>query len=365
MNRSYVIAAVLLLATVGWMASGQLKGATDHNDPANKDTAAIEAAKTQNALALPRVRVVDSVAKPWLREVKLRGKTEAVRSVELKSEVVGRIAKLHVEQGSLVKQGDLIVEIAADDRLARMEQARAQVRLKQMEFEASNQLMIKGYRAKTQTQTDLAELEAARATVKAMEVELRNTAIRAPFDGVLEDRTVTIGSFVQEGTMVALLIDSDPMLIVGHVSEQEVYGLRIGAKGSARLINGDVVEGKVRFISTRADDQTRTFKVELEVPNENGAIRDGTSAEMVLPIATLPAHQVSPAIVTLSDKGEMGVRLVDPAGKVQFQKVQIVGSEPAGVWITGLSANARIITVGQDFVVDGQAVEVVEEKIKS
>jgi multidrug efflux system membrane fusion protein len=134
--------------------------------------------------------------------------------------------------------------------------------------------------------------------------------------------------------------------------------------GTAKLVTGETVRGRLSFVGAMADDQTRTFRVELEVPNPDRRIVEGISAELRLPVAELPAHRVSPAILTLTDDGKIGVKTVNAENIVEFHPVQIVGDGPDGVWLAGLPERLRFITVGQDFVLTGQKVEPVPETVE-
>ncbi len=115
--------------------------------------------------------------------------------------------------------------------------------------------------------------------------------------------------------------------------------------------------GRIRYISPVADPSTRTFNVELEVPNPGGDLPAGVTAEMKLPGGRVLAYKVSPALLTLNDEGEIGLKVVDEYDRVEFFAVEMALSEPDGVWVTGLPETAKIITVGQGYVSPGQSVE--------
>ena len=177
---------------------------------------------------------------------------------------------------------------------------------------------------------------------------------------MLDERAIEVGSYLQVADPVATIIDLDPIVLVGFATERDVGQLEIGGEAKARLLDGRQVTGKLRFISSRAEQETRTFRIEVEVPNADYAIRDGLSAELVIPVDAVPAHRISPAILTLGPSGEVGVKLVDEANKVRFTPVEILREDSTGLWIVGLTEKARMIVVGQDFVLDGQLVRPVE-----
>ncbi|MEO0830383.1 MAG: efflux RND transporter periplasmic adaptor subunit, partial [Pseudomonadota bacterium] len=185
--------------------------------------------------------------------------------------------------------------------------------------------------------------------------------ITAPFDGVLDNRFVEIGDFLSVSQPCATVVDLDPILVVGQVSERDVDKLSMGSVGQARLISGQKLEGVVRFIAKTAEQETRTFRVELAVPNKDNALPAGITAEIIVAAEAVTAHLMSPAFLVLNDAGEIGVRVVSADKTARFQKVSVLEDSNDGVWVGGLPEKATIITVGQEFVRDGQTVDVTME----
>ncbi|MGH6960951.1 MAG: efflux RND transporter periplasmic adaptor subunit [Dongiaceae bacterium] len=354
-KTSYFIAASVAIAAAAWVLSGQL----DSKQPVTEAASAMSDAATE--AALPQVRVRRQTAEPRAVEIVLRGRTDAVRSVEVRAETKGRVAEVFARKGALVQEGDILARLADDDRQARLRQAKALLAQREIEYDNAKKLSAKGYRAETDVADAMAKLEEAKADVASMEIDIRYTTIRAPFRGVVELRPVEIGDFLNIGDPVATIVDLDPILVVGQVSERDIDKVKSGMTGNALLATGETVKGSVRFVSAAADEQTRTFRVELEVPNPDRHIVQGVSSELRLPVADLPAHRVSPAILTLADNGDIGVKILGPDSVVEFQPVTILADGPDGVWLTGLPATVTFITVGQDFVGIGQKVEPVPE----
>jgi multidrug efflux system membrane fusion protein len=172
---------------------------------------------------------------------------------------------------------------------------------------------------------------------------------------------VEIGDYVGIGDRIAQLVDADPLIIVGNVNERDIGTLAVGSTGMARILNGPEIAGRVRYLSPVADESTRSFRVELEIPNPDRSLRVGISAEIVIGAEEISAHLLSPALLTLADDGTVGVKTVDRSDRVRFLPVELAGSADGGVLVTGLPAEVRIITVGQGFVIDGQTVIPAEE----
>jgi len=322
-------------------------------------TAVTAAAKT--AADIPSVQVAVLNATPHDATITVRGRTQALHEVDVRAEVDGVVSALHFEKGDRVKRGQVLCEIKLNDRGARATQARAQMAQAQKELEVAQELYKEGFRSKTQMAQATASYEAAKAGASTMDIQLANTRMRAPFDGVVDDRYVDVGDYMTVGAKCAMVIAPEPFLAVGTVSEEEVGQIAIGNKASASLVTGQTVEGHVRFVAGRADQTTRTFRVEVELPNPDAALRDGVSADIHIPVKRLNAQKISPGILVLDDAGTVGVRVVTN-GIARFLPVHIISDGPDGMWVAGLPDHVSVITVGQEFVTNGERVKAVTDK---
>lgn len=371
-KRSYVWAVVIAIGLGLWILSGQFGGpdpAETDTAGANGDTGAGSAIEQGSAEGVPadarpaqsvRARIFE--AEPVLRDVVVRGRTEPVRAVEVRAETSGTVVELPKEKGEYVAEGDLLCRLDVAARDAKLAEAKALRQQRWLQYDASRKLAARGHRSETQAAADKAAYDAAVAQVKQMEVELAYTQITAPFEGVLDARAVELGDFLSLGQTCATVVDLDPILIVGQISERDVGKITMGTVGRARLVSGETIEGVVRFIAKTAEEATRTFRVELEVPNADRALRAGLTAEIVVPAAQVMGHRMSPAFLVLNDAGTIGVRTVDDDGRVDFRPVDIIEDGNDGVWVTGLPEQARVITVGQEFVREGMRVDVTLEQ---
>lgn len=307
------------------------------------------------------VRVAALTAQLHDANVIIRGRTQALHAVDVRTEVDGEVQALHFERGDRVKEGAVLCQIKVNDRAAKLAQADAQMAQTQKELEIAEELYKEGFRSKTQLAQAKASYEAARAGAATMRIQLDDTKIRAPFAGVADDRYVDVGDYMRAGDKCATVMAPEPFLVVGTVSEEEVGELAAGTPATAKLVTGQTVQGKVRFVARRADPATRTFRVEIELPNAEAKLRDGVSADVVVPVQRVEAHKISPGILVLDDNGTVGVRTV-VGSIVRFMPVRIISDGPDGMWIAGLPQHVNIITVGQEFVSDGQKVKAVIQK---
>ena len=202
-----------------------------------------------------------------------------------------------------------------------------------------------------------AGIESARAAIAAADKEVDRLTISAPFSGLLESDTAELGSLLQPGALCATVIQLDPIILVGFVTETEVGRVALGARAGAELASGLRAEGTVTFLSRSADSTTRTFRVEIEVPNPDLAIRDGQTAEILIAADGQAAHLLPQSVLTLNDEGDLGVRIVDDSQEAQFTPVALLRDTPDGVWLSGLPDEADVIVIGQEYVTDGVRVQ--------
>jgi membrane fusion protein, multidrug efflux system len=322
-----------------------------------------EAAEAKPA-GTPAVRV--AVLDASLRDATLtvRGHTQALHQVDVRAEVDGVVEALHFERGDRVKQGAILCSIKLNDRGAQAAQARAHMDQAAKELQVAKELFKEGFRSKTQMAGANAAYEAAKAGAATMDIQLANTRVRAPFAGVVDERYVDVGDFMRAGDKCAMIMAPEPFLAVGTVSEQEVGQIAAGQPASATLVTGESVQGKVRFVAGHADPVTRTFRVEVELPNRDARLRDGVSVDVHIPVKKIYAQYLSPGVMVLDDAGKLGVRTV-VNGRVKFVPVAIVSDGASGTWVSGLPNKAYVIVVGQQFVTDGERVKAVYEKARS
>ncbi|MDP3174106.1 MAG: efflux RND transporter periplasmic adaptor subunit, partial [Phenylobacterium sp.] len=255
-----------------------------------------------------------------------------------------------------VGKGALLCQLAVDARQAAVDQARAALRSKRLQQQASAELARKGYRSQTQVLQSQAELDAAQAVARQAEIALEQVNIRAPFAGVFDRREAEIGSYLAPGQPCGTVIELDPILIVGDVPETQASQLRVGSGARATLVSGGTLDGTVRYVARDADPQTRTYRVEIAARNPSLLARSGLSADVRINAGMGAAHLIPLSSLVLDSAGRQGVRFVQPDGRVAFGAVTVLEEAPQGVWVSGLQGAVRVITVGQSYVAEGQKV---------
>ena len=351
-RNSILLAAAIAVALTVWILSGLGNGLPV---PGDRNTDARDAAVS--------VTVRRSFATDTQRMITASARTEPDRVVELKAETQGRIVAINAERGTFVGEGDAILELDMRDRQAQLTEAHARIRQRELEFEAAERLQLDGFISDAELAAAEALLEAARAGRERIVLDIQRTRVSAPFDSVVHDRVVEIGDYVAIGDPLVRLVDTDPLIVVGNINEKDIGALEIGSKGLTRVLDGPEVEGTIRYLAPVADESTRSFRVELAVPNPDRKILVGTSAELILGAEEITAHIISPGLLTLADDGTVGVMVVDDKDRAQFIGIELVASADDGVLVAGLPETVRIISVGQNYVTDGQAVAPVEDAL--
>ena len=379
-------------------------GAPDTAAAATPDSNAETGAEpdAETGAALPGVIVTRSVARQIDSAVVLRGRTEADAEVEVRAETSGLVTSEPRRKGSFVEAGEPLcaldpgtreatlaeAEARVAESRARVEEAKARLSEAQINDNAAKRLSQGGYASDTRVASTEATVRGAEATLSSAEAGLKSAqsglesaaagieaaragiesaqagiaaaqkeidrlAITAPFAGLLETDTAERGSLLQPGALCATVLQLDPIILVGFVPETEVDRVTLDAPATATLASGKQVAGKVSFLSRSADEVTRTFRVEVTVENDDLAIRDGQTAEILIAADGASAHLLPQSVLTLNDQGDMGVRLVTEDDTAAFRPVQLLRDTPEGVWLAGLPENADVIVIGQEYVTDG------------
>jgi len=251
----------------------------------------------------------------------------------------------------------VLCELSIEDRQTALVEAQELVSQARIDFQGALKLEAKGFNSDSAIAATKARLASAVAQLKRRQLNVEKILIRAPFAGVVEDVHVEIGDYVNPGQGCATIVDLNPMLMVGRVSEKDVLDLNLGELAIGVLADGRTVNGPVTFVGQQSDPQTRTYAVEIQLDNSDGALRSGITAEIKIPVERVLAQKISPALFALDDNGAIGVRVLDNNNVVHFHTIEIISEESDGVWVTGLPNQTTVITVGQEMVVAGERVD--------
>ncbi|MEQ6249433.1 efflux RND transporter periplasmic adaptor subunit [Sulfitobacter sp. HNIBRBA3233] len=344
-SRSTWLAALLVLLIVGWMGSGFILPSEPEETPVSRADPEPVA-----------VAVTTSTAQSVTQFFQAEGQALPDRDTSLRAETSGDVTEVLVTKGEDVTAGQVIARLNSSSNEADARRAAEALVQAQREFDNAQALLERG----VATQDRVTEARAALATAEAQVTQTEQAAealtITAPFDGRIETLDLDAGEFVSVGADVGRLVDITPLTVAIQVPQQSLTRLEVGQPATVRFITGEEREGTVTFVGTSAASETRTFLAEIEVPNADGVIPAGISAEVIIPTGQVTAHFTSPSVVSLDTEGALGVKTVNADNIVEFYPIQVVKAQIDGIWVTGLPETVDVITVGQGFVNAGEVV---------
>ncbi len=345
MNHSIRWAVIAVIGLLLWMLSGRFV-----------DSVAVDPQPNNVEETRMSVAVRTSIAQTIDRTIVAQGQLEAYRKVELRAETAGRVQIILAERGQLLRTGQRILKLLEKDRVIKIDKAEAEIASKALKLEAISRLVEKGLQSETNLKQARADLAAAQAEKKRLQLDLEDTAIQAPFKGILEQRFVEKGSYLEIGDQIAEIVDIHKLKPVAYIGQQDIQWVKPGQRVSVRLLDGREAQAVVRYIAKSADPDTRSFRIEAEFDNPDLSIQAGLSAELSFRVGSRQAHLISPALLVLDTDGQVGVKAVDKEQQVVFYPVQLGEADQNGIWVSGLPAQITVITRGQGFVMTGEQV---------
>ena len=335
-KSSIFVASSILIITILWIASGQFK--TEEKQKANEEEIN-ELDKNNNFI---NVRIKNSIAQEINKSVVIQGQTHANRKISIKSETSGKIQKVNKSSGLKIKKDELIFKISENDRKSKFEKVK-------IEYESEKKLFEKGLSSKLK----LATVKSNYDTIKD---DLNKTNVLAPFDGIMTAEHLEVGEFVQPGTTLTTFVELDPILVVGFISEKELKNIYESKEAYVSTMLNEKIKGDITYISSIAEEKTRTFRIEITLSNKNYTIKDGLTASIEIQGEKIKAHKISPSILSLRDNGEMGIKIVNENNIVEFYNIEVISDTNDGMWVTGIPNISNIIVVGQDYAPIGDKV---------
>ena len=350
-----LLALVVFVAAALWVATGHFAavGSETPEPGATEAEAVVETPK--RTVAVVRAEVTD-----YARLIRISGVTEADKLAILAARSNGVVQELTAEAGDTVERGAVVMLLEGEDVRAAVKTAQDQLAQAAEQLAVGEKLNAKGSLPETQLTARRAAKSAAEGALSQAQAAADRLSLVAPFAGTVDAVNVEEGEWVQQGTPIATLIALDPIIVKAEVAERDVAHVAVGAKALVRLVSGVELEGTVKHLARKASDKTRTFALEVDLPNPDGAIPSGMTAELRLTAATQLALTVPRSVLTLNEAGQVGLRVVVDGDIAAFLPVDLIDDTEAGFVVTGVPQGARVIVAGQDLVRDGDAVAVKE-----
>lgn len=340
---SVVLGVYLLSADISTMSNVQ-----------KKPLPMLKASENPTPLSTVNARRFEQVTIP--RTLTLYGRTTPDRIITVSAELAARITAISTSRGSLVRAGQELIQLEQGNLPAQLKSAQARVKKANLDLKSARSLQKKNLIADNQIPQLEVALAESKSELQRLQIDLANTRIVSPVEGVLNERTVELGDYIDQGKPVAEILDLNPLIVTVDVPQQIVQNLKMSDSANVRLMGEQPADATIRYISRKADDATRTFKVELALPNPDMKVPAGLSVEADLLMGRVKAIEVSPALLSLDEEGVPGIKWVAPDNQVRFTAADIVKATSNSLWLSGIPDNARIITRGQGFVKEGSQV---------
>lgn len=360
MPRFHTVAAFVVLAvSAAWVLTGEFSSIGSAADDAGEAEVEVQAPAPEATTTTRTVGVIEPQFIDHNRIIRISGVTAPDKRSTLATRSAGILGELKVEKGDKVVAGDVILVLEGTERSAMVETARALLDQREKEAENIERLVESGIAPTTQRDTARSALASARSQLEAAQADVERLTVEAPFSGVIDQVMVEEGSWLPSGEPAAILLQLDPVVARGEVSERDIAYVEVGSEAGVRLISGNVVNGEVRHISREATAGTRTFPIEVEIPNPDNQIPAGMTAEIMIKSEPVTAVKLPRSVVTLDEAGDLGLRILRADNTVGFVTIDLIDDTPEGLVLGGVPEDAKIIIAGQDLVSEGETVNAV------
>jgi membrane fusion protein (multidrug efflux system) len=324
--------------------------------------ALLAVAGSASAQALPVI--VSQVARENVADrIEAIGTLFANETARLTATITETISDVRFSDGQRVSAGDVLVAMTNREQLAQLDEARAAVEEARLQYDRVSELAASRQAAQSMLDERRRDLDTTRARLRAVESRLADRLIRAPFDGVVGLRNVSVGSLLTPGTVVAILHDDSTMKLDFSVPETLLGRLEVGLPVTARTraFSEHDFNGEISSIDNQVDPITRSVQVRALIPNQDRMLRPGML--MTLEIDTRRRESMVIPEEALLPQGRdnfvMVVRGDGDEARAERRRVEL-GARRAGAVevLSGLEVDERVVTHGNFRLSDGQRVQV-------
>jgi membrane fusion protein (multidrug efflux system) len=294
----------------------------------------------------------------------LVGSLEAIEEVDLVSELDARVQAINFQEGQAVEAGQVLIQF--DDRKlgASLAEMRARYNLAKAELERSANLLSRNTISQQEFDRAEAEFDAAIAQLNLAEDQLSDATIRAPFDGVMTERLVSLGQFTTRGQRLASLVAVDPIEVEFNVPERYIGQLAMGQRMEigVEAFPGETFAGPVTFISPRVDRDSRTVLVKARLANDDQRLKPGMFGSLELVFKVRDEALVIPEAAVSYSGDRASVVVMGADGKAEFRRIE-TGNRLSGVIevTDGLDEGERVVVEGFQKMRPGSVIQPVGE----
>ena len=319
----------------------------------------------------PLVSIEEIYAQNKLVKLQLVGVIGTKNNINVMSELSGRIESVHFNKGDFVKKGEVIYSLEINDKQINLDKAKALLKQRQIEYMSSDSLNKMGYKSESSFAGSLAELKVAESDVRRAEIDLDNCNIRAPFDGVLDTINAKKGMLINQSTPLARIIECKEYIVKTKIPEKNISKLEAQEAEITLPAFDHTLKGIVSGVSMKSDDNTRSYEVEINIPELEGKCMNivGMTADVSLDIYQTKSYRIPSYAFSLSDDGLIGVKILSDNNTVEFQVADVLEEDSEGYFWAKLPKNIvgkiHIITQGHTYVKIGEKIQVNSESSKA
>ena len=323
---------------------------------------------TNDASPRPTTRVETLLLKPtsFTDVIEVTGSVEALDDATLSSQTDGPVTML-VDRGARLQRGEPVAAIDAEEAQAAVEQAQAQYDLAQDRFERQQPLYRDSVISALEFEQVRSERNQARAALQQARTRLANATVEAPFSGTVEERFLEVGEQAAPGSRIARLVNTRRVKITAGIPERYANDIQLGTPVQLdfRRYDAGVRTAEVTFVGNTIDPESRTFPIEVTVPNEDRTLKPEMGVKLRVTRAVLDSTIVIPRTAVLRDETGTHVYVVDRSDTTAVARNRdiVLGPETGGrvVADSGLAAGDEVIIVGQNNVSPGAPLEIVQQ----
>jgi membrane fusion protein (multidrug efflux system) len=365
MRPRSVLLLVIALAALGlgiWQlvpGDGEDPGAALAERLRNAETAPAAPGRGPGSEGPLKVQVYRVEPQRLEEEVVTTGELKANEEVELRSQASGRVVRIAFDEGAAVAQGDLLVKIDDAELQAQLRRAEVERDLARTQSDRAERLFGQDTISREEMEEAKADLEVRLAEIELLRARIEQTELRAPFDGIVGLRSVSVGSYLTPSIPIATLQSLNPMKIDFAAPEKYAGRVRVGATVDVTVAgSADHFEGRIYAVEPRVDAETRTLQVRARTPNPGQRLLPGAFAQVRVVLGSADDALLVPSIALVPGQAETRVFVVEEG--VARPRTVVVGARTENrVEIAdGLHPGDLVITSGIEQVKPGSAVEV-------
>ncbi len=306
-----------------------------------------------------KVSIEESTAQPISPSLFLPAKLDTDNNAQVSAEISGRVIKTFVRNGDKVRKGQALVELEGGNTRSQMESAKAHLKQATLSLRAEKQLSRSGLSSRSQLSLQEANYNSALAAYKGAKRNYDNTTVRSPLSGVVEERLVNVGSFVNAGMPVVTFLGSKRHKVVMSVALNVAEKIKVGTRLSIHINeNKSIIPAKVVSVGRVTDASTATIKVEA-IPDGSENTHEwitGRPVTVDIHLKKASVHKVLQSVLQLNSQGLLGMYIVD-GDLIRFKTVTIVDEVEGIEYVTGLGKKIKYVGFGFAKLHDGMSLD--------